>query len=232
MQTLPTIAELQAMYHAGNYAQVEACARKHLQCNERDPLVWNLLAAALASQGRLEESLILKRDIVGYFPEDPAALNNLGNALLQARLFNEAEAVLRRAIAHAPKLAVAHGNLGNALLEQGRAGEAEAVYREALSCAPRFVNAHYHLGLALHRQNRPLDAWRQWRAAADTAPGDVRFLTAASSVLLHLPMVLQEELAWLESRITEALLESPVPIFCYAMADGGIGSQKNERDYF
>ena len=192
--------EILSLYQSKQYQKAEQYARKHLVSNSQDVPVWNILAACLNAQGRLQEALDLKAEIIQKFPDDPSARNNYGNALKQIGRLDEAEEILRETIKRWPEFPQAQLNLGNVLLEQGRVKQAQQHYEKALKLDPYYVNAHFHLGLALRDQDKLSQSYHQFKTAFLLDSNNFRYLLTASAVLLHEPALLSTELPWIEKQ--------------------------------
>jgi tetratricopeptide (TPR) repeat protein len=128
------------------------------------------LAKSLASQGRLEEAVVLLRRAVQLAPVDATTLTNLGVALGMQGRHEEAIASLQSALELNPADARAHNNLGEALRRQGRLEEASAALRQAIRLRPDLSEAHNNLGLALFELGRIEQALACYRAALSLNP--------------------------------------------------------------
>ena len=166
-----TIDTLLVLFNSGRHAEAEELARKTVGQNPSLGLAWKVLAAALAVQGRITESIVPMQNAVALLPLDAETHRNLGNALRDLGRFHEAEASYRRALEIDPEYAEAHYNLGNALHALGRLSEAEESYRGALKINGGFAEAHYNLGNALAALGRLAEAEESYRKALEINPG-------------------------------------------------------------
>jgi predicted O-linked N-acetylglucosamine transferase (SPINDLY family) len=141
------ISALAVLFNAGRYAEVASRARLLLERYADCGPLWNLLGAALQSQGK--DSLPALQRAAMFSPDDAFAHSNLGSALFNAGRLDEAVACHQRALQISPDHVEAHYNLGNALHALGQSTEAIAAYRKALLLRPGFAIAHCNLGSAL-----------------------------------------------------------------------------------
>jgi tetratricopeptide (TPR) repeat protein len=145
---------LTALMRRGHFAELEHEALEVLHRQPESGAVWQLLAAALTSQGKDARSALER--VVQFMPGDATAHNNLGNAFARNGRFADAIASYRRALELRPQLvearnnlAQAHDGLGSELAAMGRADEAAASFRRAIDIDPEFFEAHSNLGNAL-----------------------------------------------------------------------------------
>ena len=141
--------ELVALLNTCRFGNLEERARVLLARRPKAGLVWQLLAAALAGQGK--DALPALEAAVRCLPEDPVAHLNLGNALGRRGRLEEAAANFGRALELRPEFAEAHNNLGDLRLELARFDEAVASCRRAIAIRPEYAEAHVNLGKALLR---------------------------------------------------------------------------------
>jgi tetratricopeptide (TPR) repeat protein/SAM-dependent methyltransferase len=114
-------------------------------------------AAALHSEGRLDEAIELYRRALALRPDHFRAHFGLGSALHDRGELEEGIASYRRALALRPTARLLY-NLGNALRQQGKLDDAIASYEQAIALKPAFAPAYNNLGTALIEQGRQQDA--------------------------------------------------------------------------
>jgi len=102
--------------------------------------------------GRIEQAILLYRQILAGAPDRAEVLNNLGTALAAQGKLDEAVFCYRRALVAAPQWADAHINLGNVLHAQGKSEDAARAYRDALVLAPDDAGTLSNLGNLLLRE--------------------------------------------------------------------------------
>jgi len=120
--------------------------------------VHDSLAAALQSQGKLDEAITHYRKALLVRPHDALAYNDLGVALLAKKDVNEAMACYRKAVNLLPDFAEAYYNLAHALQSLGDSNQAIYNLRKAISFKPDYADAHNNLGILLSKQGRFDDA--------------------------------------------------------------------------
>jgi tetratricopeptide (TPR) repeat protein len=156
------------MINAGRYADAESAARRLAISHQHSGLVWKVLSAALAMQGKV--ALPALERAAHLLPDDAEAQSNLGNALRALGRFDEAAACHRRAITISPDYAEAHNNLGSALRDIGNLNEAAICYRRALQLKPDLAVATSNLGKLLHDLGQPEEAAASYRRALAVNP--------------------------------------------------------------
>jgi tetratricopeptide (TPR) repeat protein len=128
------------------------------------------LGLALASQGRLDQSLEHYRKALALDPNSAEAHAYLGSALASKGQLDEAIDHLRTALRTRPDVAQVHQWLGVALKQRGRTEEAGQHFREALRIAPGLAEPHLHLGLLFKQQGRLDEAGQEYRRALALDP--------------------------------------------------------------
>ena len=131
------------------------------------------LAAALARQGRHDQALDLRREVLERRPGDPDALAHLGLALDRTGRQEEALARLSEALRLEPDNTVALKGLAAALVRKGRGAEAAAHLRTAVDADPEDAEARANLGTVLLRQGRLDEAEVELTAALRVDPDNI-----------------------------------------------------------
>ena len=128
------------------------------------------LGLALASQGRLDQSLEHYRKALALDANSAEAHAYLGSALASQGKLDEAIDHLQTALRTKPDVAQVHQWLGIALKQRGMTEEAVQHFREALRIAPGLAEAHLHLGLVLKQQGKLDEAGREYHRALALDP--------------------------------------------------------------
>lgn len=127
------LRSIRTLAQAGQPAQAAALARRARADGLEHPLLYNVLALELESEGRFPEAEALLRSAVRLAPGDVASRNALGLCLLRLERPDEALPQFESALARESGLPFVHANRGTALLALRRAGDAEASFRRALA---------------------------------------------------------------------------------------------------
>jgi len=150
LNTGPTqeqINGLIALYQRGRLQdaleQGAALAERHPNV----PLILNILGAANAGLGRLDQAVARYTKALQIKPDFAEAHNNLGNALKALGKHEEAIASYTKTLQIKPDFAEAHNNLGIALSELGMHEEAIASHTKALQIKPDYADAQRTLGV-------------------------------------------------------------------------------------
>ncbi len=150
LNTGPTqeqINGLIALYQRGRLQdaleQGAALAERHPNV----PLILNILGAANAGLGRLDQAVARYTKALQIKPDFAEAHNNLGNALKALGKHEEAIASYTKCLQIKPDFAEAHNNLGIALSELGMHEEAIASHTKALQIKPDYADAQRTLGV-------------------------------------------------------------------------------------
>jgi tetratricopeptide (TPR) repeat protein len=196
------IIPLVGLLQAGRHAELELAAREFLTRNPDAPLAWQLLALALARQGK--DPLPAWQRAVELAPEDPIARHNLGNALARAGQLAAAAASFREAIARRPDLADAHASLGLALAGLTRDEEAIAALLRARALDPENAQTCLTLAGVLRRNGRLDEAEASLRAVLARSPQCLDALVGIATVLR-----LQRRAGAAEAACAEALALAP-----------------------
>lgn len=173
LPTLPLteLNQLQLLFNASKFAEVEACAVKLLERFPEEPAVWKLFAMALQMQGKA--ALPAFQKTAELMPSDAGAYMNLGNALQDAARLNEAASSYQHALDIKPSFAEAHNSLGGIFATLGQLDEAAASYRRAVQIKPNYAAAHSSLGGILRDLGRLEEATISYRRAIKVQPNFV-----------------------------------------------------------
>ncbi|MDP3586122.1 MAG: tetratricopeptide repeat protein [Thiobacillus sp.] len=179
------LRQLDALFQAGRYAEMEAFARVVQRRHAKAPRVWYLLGMAALAQGRYQDAIQPLWHAVEHEPGMAPAQFNLGFALEELGRFDEALEAYRRTIEIAPQLADAHNNLGNVLQKLNRSSEALVAYDRALVLRPESAGYHMNRGDALRGMERLEEAISAYERALNLQPGLVE-VHVNLALVLHL----------------------------------------------
>ena len=144
-----TVNEIIEAARVGDVPRAMDMAREALRTGLIHPLLLNLRAYWLETQGRDEEALIDLRRAVFLAPKDPLIQNSYGLCLSKLNRRAEAVAAFQAAVASDPNFAHAHFNLGMALEREGELESAQKSYERAAELRPDFLEPPARLvGLA------------------------------------------------------------------------------------
>jgi len=162
------LQHLGELLQSGRFPELEERARMLADVWPASGLLWQMLGAARARQGK--DALEAWSRAVQCSPDDPVALLNFGNALRVSARPEEAVASYERALRLAPGFAEAHSNLADLLLELGRADEALVCCRRSIAIHPERAESHQILGKALVKLARTEEAIASFRRALEIRP--------------------------------------------------------------
>lgn len=128
------------------------------------------LAAVLAQQGRLHESIEQSRLALQYEPLHERALRALAKALTDTKQYAEARPVWELILEHQAEDVEVRFQYANTLLALNRPLDAIAQYRETLRLNPELPGAHVNLGQLLLAQDREDEAIMHFRRALRSQP--------------------------------------------------------------
>jgi len=177
------LRQLEALFQAGRYAEVEAHGRELRRSHAKAPRLEYLLGLATLVQGRPQDALQPLQRAVELDPRLAAAQFNLGYALEGLGRLDQALQAYRRAVAVAPHLADAHNNLGNVLQKLKRHDEAVSAYEKALALRPETAQFHMNRGDALRDLARLEDAEAAYQTAIRLKPDLVEVYLNLAHVL-------------------------------------------------
>jgi tetratricopeptide (TPR) repeat protein len=153
-----------------NYYDSETLWRATLETTPASTIARNNLSQARLDKGRLDESMVLSREVLAGHPHDEVAQNNLGFALLEKGSVNESISCFEQAIAAQPNAPNPYYNLGRAWLKIGRAEAAITNFQIAIRLQPDFAEAYCNLGYALLQAGRVPEAITNYQQAITLEP--------------------------------------------------------------
>jgi uncharacterized protein (TIGR02466 family) len=164
------VQPLLTLLNGGRLPQAEAAARALLERYPNASILHQLLANALAGQGKFAEAVESCEKVVASNPKSAELHFNLAVVLSHAGRLEAAVSSYGRAIALAPQLADAHYNLGTTLQALGRLEAAATSYRRAVELEPGYFEAQGNLGAVLQLQGKLDEAVASYRRALALHP--------------------------------------------------------------
>jgi tetratricopeptide (TPR) repeat protein len=137
------------------------------------------LGAALASVGRIDESIQTLIHIIEIDPANPFAFNNLGIVLKDAGRYQESIQAFSEAIKIYPDYAGAYYNLGLTFFLSGQNTEAIKSFMRAIHLNPEYDNAYISLANALNKGKR-------YRESADLLSANIKHFSDRVEAHLYL----------------------------------------------
>jgi protein O-GlcNAc transferase len=162
------INQLDEMFIAGRFAELEKVAHSMLNLYPDSGIVWKLYGLSHQMQGK--DALFALRKAAEFLPNDAEAHGNLAAVLRARGQLDAAVASGRRALQIRPNFAGAHNNLGVALRDLGQPDEAVSCYLRALEIKPDFIEVYNNLGGALKDIGRLDEAVASYQRAVELKP--------------------------------------------------------------
>lgn len=175
-----------SMMQLGAYNDAARASQTFLDADPDNPVVQNILGAALAETGEMERSIELLRNLVQKFPDYSFAFHNLGNILVKSGDPNVALPYLRKAVETAPEQAEIHSSLANALEKTGDLAGALNSAKTAVSLAPEATQYRKRLASYFRQLAMLEEALIELNAALVLDPSDYEVLTASGEILTNL----------------------------------------------
>jgi hypothetical protein len=155
---------------AGFWRNNETLYNHALRVTKDNWVVESNLGSALASSGRIADSVPHLREVIRIRPEWSYGYHNLAVSLGSLGMADEAMDLYREAIRLRPDYPEAHNNLGNALARAGRGDEALSHFYAAIRGRPDYAEAHYNLAYTLAGRGRVQEAAFHYREALRYRP--------------------------------------------------------------
>ncbi len=152
------------------YHDAETFWRDNVEKNPQSWMGHNLLAGALARQGRTDEAIEHFAAAVAIKPDYAMAYNHWAILLDKLGQLDAARQQYELAVAADPRLADVHNNYGTVLFRQGQMEAAYAQFAEAVRLNPDYFEAHNHLGLAAANLGRRDEAANHYQEALRLKP--------------------------------------------------------------
>jgi type IV pilus assembly protein PilF len=166
-----TLQAIEQALDAEDYAGAVAGARAALADGLQHPMVLNLAAEGLESEGRFGEALGLLQRAHDLAPTDIGIRQALGLCLFRLQQFQAALPHFEALIAAEPDFAPAHAALGAALEALGDEGRAEAAYNRAWALQPENLLAIGGLASIASRGGRHAEARALAERVLQAEPG-------------------------------------------------------------
>ncbi|MGH8318267.1 MAG: tetratricopeptide repeat-containing sulfotransferase family protein [Steroidobacteraceae bacterium] len=216
---------IQGLAQAGQHAQAAALAQRARADGLEHPLLYNVLALRLESEGHFPEAEGLLQSAVRLAPGDVASRNALGLCLMRLERPEEALAQFESALASESSLAFIHANRGTALFALRRVGDAEASFQRALALDERHGVAL--AGLAHIGSSRGLYAEARARAerALQLMPGYPEAVVSLVSSELG-----ERKPSLAEARVRDLLSREDLQPLLRAFATGLLGDALDAQD--
>lgn len=125
-----------------------ALARRAYLNDELEPIVLNLVAHGLETEGDLEGALRVLGEAVARAPDDAMTYTNVGHCLVKLARPTHALEAFNRALAVNPKLARAHHGAGLALWMRGDYAAGDEAQWRALAIDPNYPDPYGALAVA------------------------------------------------------------------------------------
>ncbi|MGW8248192.1 MAG: tetratricopeptide repeat-containing sulfotransferase family protein [Acidiferrobacterales bacterium] len=167
----------------GNFSEAEAFARQAIERGLDNAASLNTLGAALAAQGKFEESIGIFDRAVQLDPRNLQAWLNLASANFHANRLQEAKEAYHQALTLHSNLPAAYNGLGAICLAQSRFNLAADYFRRAIEQGRLDANLAGNLGAALMYAGK-LDDARQWLdKSIDLDPSRAKSFAALGQLL-------------------------------------------------
>jgi tetratricopeptide (TPR) repeat protein len=167
------INQLVGLYNQGELSAVIEQAQVLTKQYPEAFTIWNILGAAAAQTGKLDEAIDAYKKAITIKPNSAEIYSNMGVALQDQGKFDEAIDAYQKAISLNPNYADAFCNMGNALKGQGKLEEAIDAYQKAISLNPNHALAHNNMGNALKDQGKFDEAIDAYKKAISLNPNYV-----------------------------------------------------------
>lgn len=171
------------------YFSVETLWRTTLEKNPRCWLAAYNLGTALATTGKIDDTIALFEKAIALKPDYTDAQINLGNALMNTGRAEAAVPHFIAALEIEPHNANAHYNLALSLATLSRNDEAIRHLQDALSTQPDDADTQFHLGGLLYERGDAANALTYLQKAAKLKPNDVEAHYRCGLVLFDLRRV-------------------------------------------
>ena len=170
---VPPKHNVQALMNLYNQGQLAEAVKRAQALTEQYPqafILWNILGAAAAQIGKLDQAIIAFKRVITIQPDNVDAYNNIGNALKEQGKLDEAMEAYTKALAIQPDYALGCNNMGLTLQEQGKLDEAIEAYNKALAIQPDYADTYFNKGNALTEQGNLEDAIEAYSEALSIKP--------------------------------------------------------------
>ena len=169
----PSQDQVQSLINLYNQGQLAVVLEQAQALIEQYPgafAVWNLLGAAAAQIGKLDQAILAFQKVISIKPDYAEAHLNMGIAFKEQGKLEEAIEAYNKALAIKTNYAEAYLNMGIALQEQGKLEEAIEAYNKALAIKPDYADAYNNMGNALQEQDKLEEAIEAYNKALAIKP--------------------------------------------------------------
>ena len=149
-----TVEALLQLYNAGELARVVKEAQALTRQYPEAFIVWNLLGAAAAQMGILDQAVDAFEKVISIKPDYVDGYNNLGTALADQGELDRAIGLYKKIISIEPNYAEAFNNMGHAFHKKDMLEEAVCAYLKAIELQPSFAEAYNNIGNIYRKQGR------------------------------------------------------------------------------
>jgi Flp pilus assembly protein TadD len=164
----------------------ETLFRHATHVTENNYVAYDLLAAELSRQGRLDEAIHELQTGLRLKPETAVLHADLGDALAARGRTDDAMREYAEALRLNPGLSETGNKLGMMLSRTGREPEAIQAFQTALQFRPEAEEIHFNLGNSLARSGRLPEAASQFQAALALKSDDVDAHNNLGAILFQL----------------------------------------------
>ena len=141
------IQELINLYRSGKLDIAEQEAKKQINDNPNNSVLFNIFGAILADKKKLDEAIFNYKKSLKIKPDYAEAYNNLGSVLYKLKKFDESIKTYEKAIQLKPDFAEAYNNLGITFKEIKKFDESIKTYEKAIQLKPDFAEAYNNIGV-------------------------------------------------------------------------------------
>ncbi|MDA8647677.1 tetratricopeptide repeat protein [Rhodobacteraceae bacterium] len=187
--------------------------------------ILNILGAAAAQLGKLEEAENALRNVTRLKPNYAAGFNNLGNVLHEQNKNSQALAVFKKAIEIKPDYAEAYNNLGVLLHDTGEFSDAVSAYENAIKYNINYAEAFNNKGKTLRKMNLIDLSLKAFEKAIDINP-DFLLAMINKGCILHQLGESQQALSYFESI---RKIDPNLPTLNFHIANVFVDKQRNQK---
>ncbi|MGZ8407647.1 MAG: tetratricopeptide repeat protein, partial [Caulobacteraceae bacterium] len=221
------VAEAEAAVRANDLARAQDIAEAALARGVEHPMLLNLSAFRLESQGRLTQALQRLRRARELAPHDLPALNALGQCLARLERYPEAVEVFDDLLALNDKVAPAWFVRGSALDAMGDILAAEDSFARAVALKTDYAGPLAGLASLATRRGDHAEARRLGAAALAAEPGNSAALTAIAMAELG-----QNDFTGAEKRLRGLLADPRLALQQRVIAQGLLGDALHGQGRF
>ena len=177
---------LKKLYSKGKLSQLVQEAQKLTKEYSNTFELWNLLGAAAAQTGRLDQAIIAFEKALLIKSDNTDVLYNMGSVYKEQGKLDNALKVIKKVISIRPDYAEAYKVSGDILYNQNNLKDATLAYENAISIKPDFVEAHQNLGQNLRDLGKFDEAVEAYKKALQFKPNDLTLQYSVSATYYKL----------------------------------------------